>query len=318
MKKLLPKISQKKLLTFSVFLLIATLFWFLNAYSREYSANLKYKIEYKGVPESFTSGEKLPEELIVTVKASGFNLFWLQNQNKKVVVDLKKHGVYDKNDKTKMIFFTSKIRDNLVNDTLDIQIRNIEPKYIIINTQKVISKNVPIVSNIKIQYKDLYMPANELKIEPDSVTIYAVKDILSKITKVETKEMSYNEVEGPIEDIIDLKPIENVNFSSSKVHIFVPVEKYTENVIKVKIEIQNCPKDYKIITFPGDVSVKFKVVLSRYEDINRSDFKAFIDYQDIIKNKPSKIKVSLKEYPEFIRDIVITPEYVEYLTEKID
>jgi hypothetical protein len=318
MKRILPKISKRKILTFSVFFVIAAFFWVINALRNDYLTSVNYSIEYKGVPESYTSNDNLPKELKVTVKSTGFNILWLQNQDKTVVIDFQKNAVYDKKDKSKLILYTSKLRNKLVHDTFKIKILNIDPKYIILNTQKVVGKKVPVVPRVKIFCKTLFMQAGDIEINPDSITIFTVKDIAAGITEIETEEKIYKDLDRTVEDSIQLKKIKDVNFSTHQINITVPIEKYTESIIKIKIEIVNCPTAYKIITFPGDVSVKYKVVLSRFDKISHSDFKAVIDYNDIYNNSSSKLKVKLIEFPKFITDININPEFVEFLTEKIE
>jgi YbbR domain-containing protein len=318
MKRIIPKISRKKLLTFSVFILIATFFWFLNAFSKEYTTNIKYSIEYTGIPETFTSVELLPRELTVTVKSTGFNIFWLGNAANRVVIDINKYAVKDPKDKSKLSIHTSDLRHLLLKDTIKTQIKNIEPKYIVINTQKLSSKKIPVKSKIKVTFKELFMPAEPIKFDPESVTVYAQKDIIDEIQYIYTKERTFKDAEANIEEFIELEHIPNANITPDKVRLIIPVEKYTESIKKIKIDVLNCPEGFKIITFPGEVNLKFKVVLSRFNYVQQSDFKVVIDYNEIKDIKSSKIKVSLKESPDYINDISINPEYVEFLIEKFE
>ncbi len=318
MKRIIPKISRKKFLTFSVFLIIATFFWILNAFSKEYTTNIKYTIEYTGIPETYTSLELLPQELTVTVKSTGFNIFWLGNAANHAVIDINKYALKDPKDKSKLLIRTSDLRHLLLKDTIKTQIKNIEPKSIVLNTQKLTGKKFPVISNIKVTFKELFMLAEPIKFDPDYVTVYAQKDIMDEIQYIYTKERKFKDVENNIEEMVELEPIRNVNISPDKVRLIIPVEKYTESIKKIKIDVLNCPEGYKIITFPGEVNIKFKVVLSRFDYVQQSDFKVVIDYNDIKDLKSSKIKVSLKESPDYISDISINPEYVEFLIEKFE
>jgi YbbR domain-containing protein len=284
----------------------------------EYSAIIRYKIEYIGLPKNFSSLDNLPDELKVTIKTGGFKILMLENQKNYIKIDVKKHAEKDKNDPTKLIISTSKLVNSFFLDTVKMNIIKIEPKIIVINTRNVISKKIPVVPKVDLNCKNLFMQAGEIQLEPDSITIYGLKEVLSSIKQVETEEKTFSDVDNNIETLLSLKSLNEVRFSENQIKITIPIEKYTENLTKVKIEVLNCPSNYRLITFPAEVNISYKVVLSKYDEITKSNFKVGIDFNEIDIDKHSKIKLHLNEYPEFIRDIKMLPEYVEYIVEKID
>lgn len=313
-----PKISKKKIAIFSVFVVIATIFWFLNALNREYTTKIEYPAEFYNFPENISSSVSVPDRLTVNVKAYGFDILWKLNILNPVKINVKKHAVKDKSDKSKMIINTSKFSDELFPGLTKIEIISIKPETIVFSTNKISSKKVPVKLDINFNGKPLYMQSGDIKANPDSIIIYGSSENLSKINYVETLKMNYKDLDDTLRNKVLLKKIKNINFSKNNINIIIPIEKYTESTSLVPVNVINCPDSLRIITFPKEIKITYKVTLSRYSSIHKDNFILTVDYAEIESNKPEKLKIILNEYPKDLGRVKFSPEYVEYIIEKAE
>ncbi len=318
MKLKRPKISKKKIAIFSVFVFIATIFWFLDALNREYTTKIEYPIEFFNFPEDVSITSNYPKYLSVTIKAHGFDIIGKKNISNPFQIDIKKLSVIDKTDRSKLIISLRKISDDLFPKIQNIEIVHIVPESIILTTSKISSKKVPIKLNINYTAKMLYMQSGDIQILPDSITISGPDKILSKLSEVETVPMGYKNLNDTLTEKIQLKKISNVNFSKKIVNIILPIEKYTENEIKIPVEIINCPDSLKLITFPNEVKLTYKIGLSRYKTIGEFNFKAVVDFLQATEKNKEKILVQLTKQPDYLQSVKISPEYLEYIIEKAE
>jgi YbbR domain-containing protein len=64
--------------------------------------------------------------------------------------------------------------------------------------------------------------------------------------------------------------------------------------------------------FPEKVKVTFKVGLSRFQEIRPEDFKLSVAFSDIRENK-QLLKITTESIPDYLYDLKITPDEIEYL-----
>jgi len=318
MKLKRPKISKKKIAIFSVFIFIATIFWFLDALNREYTTKINYPVELYNFPEELSITSSYPEKLTVTVKAHGFDLLGKFNIEKPVRINVKELSVKDKLDNSKLIISLKKISDDLFPKTTGIEIVQIYPETIILSTKKLLSKKVPVKLNIIFTTETLYMQSGDIKMIPDSIRVSGSEKMLSEFNEAETVLRNFKNLNDTLTENIQLKKVNNLKYSEDKVKIILPIDKYTENDIKIPVKIINCPDSLKIITFPNEIKLTYKIGLSMYNAIGKNDFEVVIDFLEIDRERKEKIQVRLTKQPNHLQSVKISPEYLEYIIEKAE
>jgi len=311
-----PKISRKRLVIFSVFVIIASVFWFLSAMNQEYTTKIDYKVEFIDFPADVRPLSAVPEKLQVTIKDYGYNLIGKTGSNHPLKINIKKYTVKDKNDKSKLILSTHLLSNKFFPDAASIRILSIDPETIIFKVEKLKTKKVPIKANIDFSCKPLFMQSDKIQILPDSVIVSGTEKTIKNILFAETEQAKFPELSDTLQTTCKIKKINGIKFSVKQVNITIPVEKYTENSVDVPIQIKNCPDSLKLITFPNEIKITYKVVLSQYKSVKKEDFSLFVDYNEIENNHPGKLKITIENYPEFIKSVQLSPEFTEYVIEK--
>ena len=107
----------------------------------------------------------------------------------------------------------------------------------------------------------------------------------------------------------------SVEFSTKKVVVKVPVEKFTEGTLELPVEVLNLPEQYVIKTFPEKVKITYLVGLSNYEKVNADQF-SLLAYFDKKDANASSLKLKLVKFPEVVRNPKIETDKVEYILRK--
>ena len=160
------------------------------------------------------------------------------------------------------------------------------------------------------------MQSDKILLSPDSVVVSGTDKTIRNILFAETVPEKFPDLNDTLRATCKLKRINGIKFSSKQVNIILPVEKYTENSVKVPLLIKNCPDSLKLITFPDEIKITYKVVLSQYKSVKKEDFSLFVDFNETEKNHPEKLKITLQNYPKFLKSVQISPEFIEYIIEK--
>ncbi len=316
MNTIKPKISRKRLVIFSVFVLISSVFWFLSAMNREYTTKINYKVEFTDFPEDVRPASAVPEQLQVTVKGYGYDLIGINGNSDPLKISIKEYAVKDKNDKSKLILSTHLLSNKFFPDASGISILSVDPEAIVFKVEKLKVKKVPVKPDISINFSPLYMQSGEITTEPDSIIISGTDKTIKNIQYVKTEKQKFKNLKDTLKTNLKLKKINGVKFSSEKIQITIPVEKYTEISLNVPLQTKNCPDSLQLITFPSEIKVTCKVVLSRYHLIKKEDFTLSVDYNDIKNEHTDKLKVKLENCPDFLESVQITPEFIEYIVER--
>ncbi len=309
--------NRKKIFIFSVFLFIASGVWFLNALSGEYTSKIVYPVTYKNIPENISDPGQAPKSLNLTVKASGFRLLRLPSICKNpLVIDLAKHAVRNTNTAIYTLQ-TEGLIDNFFPNSEDVEIIQIHPSEIHWTTGKMHKKKVPVKLDISLTAKKLYMQSDHVVLQPDSISIFSTNaEKIARIKSVTTIHKEFSGIDSDLKISLALRAIKGVRFSTHKVDALIPIEKYTEQTLSVPVTILHPPEDKKMLIFPNELTVSYRVPLNKYDTMHPSDFELVLDYATLPKSALNKAKVNIRKYPDYVKQIKLEPAFVDFIFEK--
>jgi hypothetical protein len=310
---------NKKVVIFFICLVIATFFWFLSNLSKEYNAQVKVPLQYINFPKDKVVSNKLPSEINLYVKASGFTLLLFRFKDKldPVVVD----GFYVRPYKTNEYFyFAANSRLEAWTEAFGdrMKILQVFPDTLFFNFSEKSTKSVPVKANISYDFEKEYDLKDGIKVVPSSINISGARNLIAKIDHVETEKISLHGLNKPTHHkarIIITPQLKQVDLSQKEVEINLPVAKFTEGSVEVPLQVRNLPAGASIKTFPDKVTVKYLVPLENYERIKPLMFMVVADYSKV-KKENTFMKLELILSPKNVKGIKLIPEKVEYLIRK--
>jgi predicted nucleotidyltransferase len=310
---------NRRVLTFFFFLLLSVLFWFLTAMNREYTTSISYPVRYIRFPEKKVLVNDIPDRLELTVNAGGYTL--LRNKLKSRIDPI----IFDVNsfslntvlgDPSTLYILTSYAKDRIAKQLSEIEILNISPDSLFFQFADKASKKVPVEPDLDISFEKQYMQVGPYLVEPDSVTISGPEMIIDTIKAVATKEVIMSDANRSFDMELEMQPLHKVEFDPFEVWIQVPIEKFTEASLKVRIEVINMPESLLLRPFPPAITVSCQIGLSAYETLNEHLFRAVIDYAEVGNMLGNKLQVRIIKMPVYIQAVNFTPKSVEYIVER--
>ena len=177
------------------------------------------------------------------------------------------------------------------------------------------SKIVLVIPQVDYTLKRQYMLKNDISVTPDYVDISGPASILDTLKAVYTEPISLKNLSKDVTKTVSFEEIYGTQINESSAKVKVEVERFTESKKTVPLVVKNLPDSLLIRLFPHAIDVTFDVGLSRYEVVSDTCFYFYVDYNQI-KNNPASLKIQIERSPRHIKDLVFTPETVEYLIEK--
>ena len=178
------------------------------------------------------------------------------------------------------------------------------------NFPSVDHKKVPIVPVYSLSYRDQYTNVGDLKVEPDSVTIYGEINLLDNIDQVYTRPLKHSDLNSDIRGMIALDPVSKIRFSASEVSYSLDVSRYVEMKAEIKVGTRNVPADKDMVVLPSRVEVVLKCHFPLKGD-PASSMELYADYEDFLKTVSGKCPIRVSTLPEGVISYDIEPFYVE-------
>lgn len=304
---------NRNLLVFLIFLVVSIAFWFLQSLQEDTEVNITYNLQVDDVPRDIIFTTDLPATVSATFVGKGWDAFYykyLLNEPHVLAVKFKDistpsgHIVIDANHMRRSL---AKVSDK------DLKFSSVTPNKIEAYYSKGRHKRVPVALGGRIILAGgRYLCGTS--ITPDSVDIFAPDRILDSVRLVQTKSLPPTALEDSLTTKLALQVPRGAKLSQDSVKVQLNIDIFTDKTLKVPIYCDNVPKNKIIRLFPLKADVTFLVSATHYGDITPDDFIIVVDYEETRSN-PKRCKLHVSQKPSEVRNLRLSPEYVEYVIE---
>jgi YbbR domain-containing protein len=319
-KKQLFNRIDRKIITYLIFVIIASIFWFINKVGNEFSTTIDYPVTYVNMPKDKVLVSELPDALHLSINAYGYDIlrFRLSPKPYPIIIDAQKLGIDLNKPKIKHYRLATRYLRENINSQIsnEIEITDIMPDTINFDFSHMVKKEVPIKSTFNIEFNAQCMLDGEVEFNPKSVLVSGPKSILDTLHFIETKLQNFKGIDKTFQINAELQEYKNLQIESTSVVATIPVSKLTEATFELLIMPVNVPDSLKMITFPGMVKLTCQVPFNKYEITKADDFSIEVNYMDIEKQLGLKLPTVLKNFPPYATNISVVPQSVEFILER--
>jgi hypothetical protein len=309
-----------RLVLFVFFLFVATILWYLNKLSYEYTADVTFPLKIVNMPKGKVIVGEPPQSITLGVKAFGYTLLRYRIASSLSPISLNLNQIPLSpiaNSETKFFMLTSRARSSIVGQLKgELQLEQIAPDSLFFEFTQLAEKRVEVRPNIKYSFEKQYMLSGPIKVLPDSIIISGPSTLIDTISFITTDVANLVKLTSTENLSLALNEINQVGFSHRRVNVNIPVEKFTEAHINQTIEIRNLPDTLRLILIPRSVDIKCNVAMSSYKDL-RENLEVFVDYRDIHSIMDNRLPVQLISQPYVVKNLNFEPMFVEFIIEKL-
>lgn len=306
--------KSREFLIFLFFVFVSFCFWLLQVLNDDYETELSIPLRMKNVPENVVLTSDLPTELRIGVQDRGTVLvnYLLGQTLYPVTLDFTEYT-----DKGNHVLIPSATLNKRILSQLNqsTKLSIIKPDTLELIYTREQGKKVPVRLRGEVK-PNSQSYISDIVYSPDSVMVYAPKEILDTITSAYTEALYIEEVSDTTRHRIELMPVKGAKFIPSYDDVTFLVDVYSEKTVEVPVQGINFPDDKVLRTFPSKVHVTFQIGLSQFKNVTADDFIVAVDYQKLREEKGDKCQPIVMQSPAIVNHVRLNPQEIEYIIEQ--
>ncbi len=308
--------KNREFLIFLFFLFLSSGFWLMITLNEQTEADIEVPIKYTGVPGNVVMTGATVDTLTVRVQDRRFVLFtYLYDMVSPVNVDFKSCSSSENG--VGLLRQNNIMKQLHANLSSSSKIISVKPEYVKFYYNYGERKKVPVKATGKISAAGSYY-VSKVTYGPDSVTVYALRNILDSIKCVHTVPLNYPSISDTLFVSASLEKIEGAKCVPDVVNVGIYTDIFTEETFDVPIKTINVPEGKLLRTFPMRVKVTFVVGASNIRNLNPSQFEVVADYNEIINHPSDKCTLSIRKYPHGVKRPRLDLRKVDYIIEEVN
>lgn len=311
-----------RLVVFGFFVIVASILWYLNKLTYEYTTDITYPLRIENIPAGKVPIGELPTSITLQIRDFGYSLIRLKMGAAFSPISIKLDEVNPTRlakSETKHFVLTARARNSIANQMKEmIQLGRITPDTLFFEFTTMAQKRVKVSPEVSFTLERQYMQSGPITVKPDSISISGPQALLDSIKVLYTHNLKLENLSHNITQTILLKEHSQVAFSHRKVNVTIPVGKFTEAQFSQRIAVRNLPDSVRLILIPTAVTVKCNVLIERYKGLlEGSILEPYVDFNELDMQSSKKLKIHIQSKQHIIDVIDFDPNYVEYIIERI-
>lgn len=306
--------KSREFLIFLFFVFVSFSFWLLQVLNDDYETELAIPVKMKNVPENVVMTSELPSEIRIGVKDRGTVLvnYMLGQTFYPVVIDFTEFAYKGNHVQIPSSLLTKRIIGQLNQST---KVSAVKPDTLEFIYTQGKGKKVPVKLQGEVKAERQYY-ISDILYSPDSVMVYAPRDILDTLTTAYTQLVMIDNVSDTIRRRLNMMPIKGARFVPDHNDVSVKVDIYSEKTLEVPVRGIGFPKDKVLRTFPSKVQVSFQVGLKHFKDVQSDDFAVEVDYKDLVNGTNEKCTPVLNVLSPYVNHARMNLEEIDFIIEQ--
>lgn len=303
--------KNSKVKRFLFFLLVATIFWVLTKFSREFTATMQAKINYENIPETAALAEKNIHNITFDLTANGFEILFYKFKN--LTIDVPVATYYTKENESFTISKNELLRMVASNFNRNLVVKNLSVEQLNVSLDPIILKKVRVFVKTDISFKNGFKAVDSITTFPDSVTISGPSGSLKKINTITTDLISLKDVEKDISEMVKIPRPSNevISVKPNKVEVKLAVAEFSQGEFSLPIDVINLPPDVEIKLVPQTITIMFDVSVADFAKISKENFRVVCDYSK--RNVDENFMLPfLEKKPQNIINVMFEPKKIDF------
>ena len=303
---------RRDVLTFLLFVVIATLVWYGHAMQSVRNTRVPVLIQYTGKPDAIgLKAPGLPDTVMIEVRDAGARLNTYHRDPLRLTIDLHSYIHGEKG----RIYIPSDALRRSISDILQGTSRLIEtqPEDITCDFFTEQEKSVLLVFRGDLKTANEYQIIGQPTLARKRMKIFGDEKTLSAIDTLYTEPQDLSEVSDTMRVRCALEVPQGIRAEEDSVELCIIAERFTEKKFTIPVHIKGVPEGYHIRLFPKEVEVSVRVGMNHFSQVKANDIHASCAYSP---ERTDKLDVEIRYTNPYITAAWAYPGVVEFILEQ--
>ena len=303
---------RRDVLTFLLFVVIATLVWYGHAMQSVRNTRVPVLIQYTGKPDAIgLKAPGLPDTVMIEVRDAGARLNTYHRDPLHLTIDLHSYIHGEKG----RIYIPSDALRRSISDILQGTSRLIEtqPEDITCDFFTEQEKSVLLVFRGDLKTANEYQIIGQPTLARKRMKIFGDEKTLSAIDTLYTEPQDLSEVSDTMRVRCAIEVPQGIRAEEDSVELCIIAERFTEKKFTIPIHIKGVPEGYHIRLFPKEVEVSVRVGMNHFSQVKANDIHASCAYSP---ERTDKLDVEISYTNPYITAAWAYPGVVEFILEQ--
>lgn len=301
-------------LVYLLFVLMATVIWFFNAFSTRRTVTLTIPVTYTHMPEDYIFVNPPVDHIRISLEDEGIDLFHNRERQYTLSFDLSDyiHGEEDS-----FVIPLDDVRQAIAQQLVgDAALLAFAPEVITGSYTRQHEKQVPVIYTGHVKPAAQHQLCGEAEIHPRIVHVYGNEQVLHSIERVETYPVDYEGVQDTFRTRLALVCPPGVRLMPDSVQLSVVSELFTERTMVLPIRTPDLSASGRTLhLFPEQASVTLRIGTAWFNTISEQDIHVYVDAP---KATTDRLTVHVESTNPHITHLRVKPQEVEYLIERYE
>ena len=303
---------RRDVLTFLLFVVIATLVWYGHAMQSVRNTRVPVLIQYTGKPDAIgLKAPGLPDTVMIEVRDAGARLNTYHRDPLHLTIDLHSYIHGEKG----RIYIPSDALRRSISDILQGTSRLIEtqPEDITCDFFTEQEKSVLLVFRGDLKTANEYQIIGQPTLARKRMKIFGDEKTLSAIDTLYTEPQDLSEISDTMRVRCALEVPQGIRAEEDSVDLCIIAERFTEKKFTIPVHIKGVPEGYHIRLFPKEVEVSVRVGMNHFSQVKANDIHASCAYSP---ERTDKLDVEISYTNPYITAAWAYPGVVEFILEQ--
>lgn len=297
---------MKRWVQFLLCLVLSFSIWLIHNLSQTYADVVNVPVNATSNIEGRSAKASSTVTVVARCKTNGFRLQALSRRKKAAEVRFNAEDLFHKGGD---IFGISpadlyKYAPDIFGDgvTLDAVIQNVEFRFPEENHRK-----VPVIPVKNITFKPQYTSIGDVKLTPDSVTVYGDPSRLQNIDAVVTETFYHKDLSHSVHGRVRIDAPYGIRISDTEASYFIDVARYVEIRSSVRLGTRNVPAGTTLSVYPSSAEVTFRCVFpTGGNPADNAEF--YVDYEDFVGSLTGRCVIKGEGMAPGVIDYIVDPD----------
>ena len=303
---------RRDVLTFLLFVVIATLVWYGHAMQSVRNTRVPVLIQYTGKPDAIgLKAPGLPDTVMIEVRDAGARLNTYHRDPLHLTIDLHSYIHGEKG----RIYIPSDALRRSISDILQGTSRLIEtqPEDITCDFFTEQEKSVLLVFRGDLKTANEYQIIGQPTLARKRMKIFGDEKTLSAIDTLYTEPQDLSEISDTMRVRCAIEVPQGIRAEEDSVELCIIAERFTEKKFTIPVHIKGVPEGYHIRLFPKEVEVSVRVGMNHFSQVKANDIHATCAYSP---ERTDKLDVEISYTNPYITAAWAYPGVVEFILEQ--